>query len=389
MLLLAIGITAPTPAFPQYLTGLGASVAIIGLVISLRGVGNMIADIPGGVILGRVPIRFVAITAFGVAAVASVGIALARSVAVIGLLTLVLGSMTAVVATAMMTYVRSAMPAQSRGRALSLVGGSMRIGSLIGPAVGGILADAFGVPATFVLRSICMAAALLSVALSPDRSVRVARSQRPSTRTQAREVRRGLSGRWMALATVGFSIFVLMLLRASRSIILPLVGDRLGLTATTIGAVISAGAALDLVMFVPAGIIMDRAGRKLAASLCIGIFAVALLLLANVSTVVAFVLVSLLIGLGNGLGSGINMTLGTDLAPASAVSAFLGAWRLFGDVGQAVGPVIIGAVATAASLPVAILSTGVLGFVGLAVMVFLAPETLHLARKSESDAATE
>jgi MFS family permease len=95
-----------------------------------------------------------------------------------------------------------------------------------------------------------------------------------------------------------------------------------------------------------------------------------------------FVFASLLIGFGNGFGSGINMTIGTDLAPSGAVSEFLGAWRLFGDAGSSAGPAIVGAIAAAGGLPTAVITTAVLGFLGLAVLL-LGPETLHLAERSE------
>ena len=57
MFLLSAGVTAPVAAFPQYLGGLGASLAVIGLVVSLQGIGNLISDLPGGIILARVRLR--------------------------------------------------------------------------------------------------------------------------------------------------------------------------------------------------------------------------------------------------------------------------------------------------------------------------------------------
>ena len=387
MMLVSVAISAPVAAFPQYLAGLGASVALVGIVISLRGVGNMVSDLPGGLILGRYRLRGVVQTALILATAASAGMALVKSVAAIAILVLTTGAMASVVVTAMMTYVRMAVPADSRGRALSLTGGSVRMGALAGPILGGVLADLAGVPAALWLRAGCFFAAFLVLVVSPDRDIDASSEEsipvphiRPGLRGQLGAIREGLRGKGHALATVGFAILMLQLLRASRTIILPLWGDRLGLSATLIGTVMSIGAALELALFVPSGIIMDRSGRKTAAALCIGIFSVGVFVLPFSVGMAGFVLASLLIGLGNGFGSGINMTIGTDLAPSNAVSEFLGLWRLFGDVGSSAGPAIVGGIATAAGLPLAVGATAVLGLLGLAALL-VGPEPLRMADK--------
>ncbi|MFW5814610.1 MAG: MFS transporter [Spirochaetota bacterium] len=394
MVLLSVGMTAPVAAFPQYLASLGASVAVVGVVLSMRGVGNVVSDLPGGLILGRVRLRIVVQIALLLASAASTVMALVPSVAVIGGLVLLMGTASSVMVTGMMTYVRISVPADLRGRALSLSGGSIRVGALLGPLAGGVLADTFGVPAAIGLRAAAFFAAFVVFTMSPDRGIGApgrtrARSREPGQKrapagglglgAQFRAIGTGLRGRGWALATVGFAILMLQLLRASRNIVLPLWGDELELSATLIGSVMSAGAALELALFIPAGIIMDRAGRKAAAGLCIGIFSLGVFALSLAGSVPLFVFASLLIGLGNGFGSGINMTIGTDLAPSSAVSEFLGLWRLFGDVGVSAGPAIVGSIASAGGLPVAIVATALFGASGLVALLF-APETLKLAR---------
>ncbi len=386
MTLASIGMAAPSAAFPQYLGALGASVALIGVVISLRGVGNVISDLPSGIILGRFPVRSVLQVVLLLSAASSVGVAIVDNVSAIGALVLMNGASTTVFVTGMMTYVRLRVPATRRGRALSLVGGTVRLGAVIGPIAGGFLADRLGVRFAILLQAACFFLAFLVVALSrgahepnnpqaePQASAKVSE--------QIRAVREGLRGRWRALAMVGCAILVLQILRASRSVLLPLWGEGMGLSATLIGTVMSTGAALELILFVPSGIIMDRAGRKTAAALCIGIFALGLLALGFTSALAGFFAASLVIGMGNGFGAGINMTIGTDLAPDGAVSEFIGLWRLFGDLGASAGPAIVGAVAGAGGLVSAVFATGVIGVIGL-VVVFLGPETLDIGRRTQ------
>ena len=388
MSLISLAIAAPSAAFPQYLGSLGAGVAVVGAVISLRGVGNVLSDLPSGIILGRYRLDVVVKISLILATASSVGMALARNVTAIGAFVLINGFMTSVVVTAMMTYVRVRVPAGNRGRALSLVGGSVRIGGVIGPIAGGFLADRLGVPAAIYLRAASFALAFLVVAAT-DSSHSPAPSNTPrepkkrvDLAAQVRAVVRGMQGRWGALVIVGFAILVLQILRASRSVLLPLWGERLGLTATLIGTVMSTGAALDMVLFVPSGIISDRAGRKVAGGLCIGIFAAGVLSLGFAGGVAGFFLASLIIGMGNGFGAGINMTIGTDLAPDGAVSEFIGLWRLFGDIGASAGPAIVGAIGAAGGLVTAVIATAAIGFVGLVVLL-AGPETLTIARDAK------
>jgi len=382
MTLLSTGIAVPSAAFPQYLGSLGASLAVVGIVVSLTGIGNMIIDLPSGIIIGRYPIRPIIVTALAICAACSVGIALAQGIVLIGLFTLVGGTSRSIIITAMMTYVRLTVPPAVRGRALSAVGGSLRAGLLIGPVVGGFISDRWGVPYAFGLQAITLAIAAIILATTADRPVRASEpGTTHSTRSHTRELVRGMAGRWRAFALAGTFVLVLQLLRTARSVFLPLWGDHLGVSATVIGAVMGAGAVMDLLLFVPAGQIMDRAGRKVAGSLCIGLFAAGVAVLPLTGGMAGFVIASMMIGLGNGFGAGINMTLGTDLAPRRAVGPFLGAWRLFGDIGTAAGPAIVGGIAGATGLAAALFLTASIGAAGLLIMAFLVPETLRIAEQ--------
>jgi MFS family permease len=91
------------------------------------------------------------------------------------------------------------------------------------------------------------------------------------------------------------------------------------------------------------------------------------------SSFAGLALVGGLMGVGNGMGSGIVMTLGADLAPPDGRAAFLGAWRLVSDAGQAGGPLIAAAATAVATLGVASASIGLLGFVGVATFAVFLP----------------
>jgi len=371
---LSLAWSAIIPAFPQYLGALGAGFSLTGVIIAMKSIGQMASDVPGGFLLARFGIRRISILAYALSVAANLLLMAATSLRFIAVLVFFSGFFTSVLLTAFMAIVRTSVPAAYRGRALSLAGGALRIGMLFGPAIGGFLAQHAGVPAVFLFRSAVLLAGLTSFAVT-------FRYEPPGTRNtlgiagQVRAVAHGLRGRWSAVLTVGLGVLVLMILRTSREYILPLWGQTLNLSPSRIGLAISIGAVFDLLLFIPAGFISDRHGRKIAMAVCTGTFSVGLAALALSSGVPGFIFAISLIGVGNGLGAGINMTTGTDLAPKGAISEFLGLWRLYGDLGSSFGPVIVGAVTAVTGPVVSVWTLAAVGAAGVVVMVFFAPET--------------
>jgi len=144
-----------------------------------------------------------------------------------------------------------------------------------------------------------------------------------------------------------------------------------------IGFVLSLGFALDATLFWPVGLIMDRYGRKHAVVPSLVLLAASLVLVPLATTFPTFLLLGLLSGFGNGFGSGVVMTLGADLAPRDNAGEFIGVWRLVADVGSAVAPLGIGALAEVATLGTSAVATGLVGLAGVGIMIFLVEETLH------------
>lgn len=362
------------PAFPQYLAALGAGFSLTGVVIGMKSIGQMTSDVPGGLFLSRYGIRRISLVMYASTIVANGLIYFTRSLPVLAVIVFLSGFFSSVLLTGSMAIVRTFVPASHRGRALSLAGGSLRIGMLFGPTIGGMIAQRFGMPTVFLFRTIILVVAMATFALS-YRDVPAASGPQGSPLSRMAAVMEGLKDRRKAVIVVGLGILILMILRTSREFIVPLWGGELGISPSRIGFAMSIAGAFDLLLFLPAGYISDRFGRKIAVSLCLGGFTVGLVLLYLSSGVVGFVIAISVVGIGNGLGAGINMTTGTDLAPRNAISEFLGLWRLYGDLGASLGPVLVGALSAAVGLGTSALVLVALGVLGVAIMLGPAPET--------------
>ena len=150
-----------------------------------------------------------------------------------------------------------------------------------------------------------------------------------------------------------------------------------------IGFVIGLGAPVDMLLFYPAGVVMDRWGRKWTIVPCLVLLSTSLALFPFTWSLASFLAVTLLAGFSNGLGSGAVMTMGADLAPSNRRGEFLGVWRLIADSGGVLAPALAGALAQALTLGAAFPAVAVIGGVGALVMVFRVPEGLLLTKLRE------
>jgi MFS family permease len=271
-------------------------------------------------------------------------------------------------------YIAEAIAPAQRGQALSMFGGINRIGIFGGPAIGGVLADQAGIHATFGLSAALAGLALAMSAILLKPLARATTSLLASHRW--RLVGAGVRRNARDLSAAATAQTLGQMIRAGRFLIIPLWGAKqLGLDAAQVGTIVTAGAILDVSMFIPAGMLMDRFGRKVAAVPSFALMALGIGLIPFTRDFLTLLLVAMLIGLGNGLGSGLMMTLGADLAPPGATGEFLGIWRLIGDVGAVTGPLMVGAVAAAFGLSGGAWVLSVAGWLAVVTLARLVRET--------------
>jgi MFS family permease len=354
--LLAFGQGMLVPILPFYAASLGASAALIGFVAAAAGLGTLIFDLPAGLALGRMGRRPAMLLGAGLAACTTLGAGLSGHVGLLIALRLLEGIGTALWGISRHAYITDVIPPAQRGRSIAIFGGINRAGTLLAPAAGGFIGKAFGLSAPFIVAAVLSAlTAVLAYATVPETGTKVAGSA-------GHKLRWGLVGgllrtHWRDLSAAGIAQVFAQLIRAGRQLLIPLFGQSLGYDVAAVGSIVSVAAALDVAMFLPAGFMMDRFGRKVAAVPSFAVMAAGMIVVAFAHDFRGLLIGAAVIGFGNGLGSGTMMTLGADLAPPGAVGEFLGLWRLIGDVGSAGGPIIVGA------------ATGALGVVATAVIL--------------------
>lgn len=348
---------------------LGASTAMAAVIVALAGLGQILADIPAGSLTAKHGERPVMIAAGLVSALALTGCFLAPNLAIFAAAILVTGAGTAVWMLARLTFVAERVPFALRARAMSTLGGVQRIGLFIGPFLGAAAVHFFGTAAAY---AVALGAVLVSTVVLLFVSDPPGAGHRgPDTPPQ--HYRPVLASERHTFSTVGIAVFAVSMVRATRQVVLPLWGIHIGLSATTIALIFGLSGAVDMLLFYPAGRLMDLRGRAWVAVPSMLGLAAAHLLLPLTHTAVAMAAVAVVMGVGNGMGSGMVMTLGADLAPPDSRPVFFGVWRLISDTGTGSGPVLLAGVTAAVSLAAGIVTMGGVGLLAAAGMGYWVP----------------
>ncbi|MGG5752095.1 MFS transporter [Zafaria sp. Z1313] len=416
-LLYAVGMGSVLPVVALSARGLGASVATAALVITLIGIGSLMTNVPAALVTARFGERAAMI---GAAAWAALGMAAALvapaleggvagaggapasdgsaapGLALFAAGILMIGMAGSVFNLARQSYLAEAVPVSHRARAMSMLGGTMRIGVFIGPFAGAAAMTWLGLPGAYWVGLAAMAlAAAASVrvpelpgsgydAVAPSAAAATGAGEwqgdgsgegRPAEVPARPTIRSIAAGHARTLCTLGLGVVVIAAVRATRQAVIPLWAEQLGLDPATTALVYGLSGAVDMLVFYPAGKVMDVKGRVWVAVPCLAVMGVALTLLPFTAGTASLLLVAMLLGFGNGIGSGIVMTLGADHSPAAGRPQFLGLWRLLADIGVMAGPVVLSVVTGLASLAAGVWAVAALSFVGAGLFGYFIPRT--------------
>jgi MFS family permease len=368
-LLYETGMGAIAPVVALVAAGLGAGLDQAALVVALIGIGQILGDVPAGALAARIGDRRAMIVAAALACVALAVCALAPNLAVLGVGVLVVGSASAVFHLARQAYLTEVVPVVNRARALSTLGGISRIGIFIGPFLGALVLHVGDLQSVFWLAVGTTVAAAVVVGLARDIDDRHPAARSRPTVTTRELVRRHRR----LLATLGMAVVLVGAVRATRQVVLPLWSEHLGFAPATTSLIFGISGAVDMLLFYPAGKVMDRYGRLWVAVPSMLVLGGAIAVLPLTTTLTGVAVVAMVMGFGNGIGSGILMTLGADVAPLGSRAQFLGVWRVFQDSGAAAGPLVVSAVAAAGSLAAGIVTMGAAGVVAAGALTLWVP----------------
>lgn len=374
-LLFGLGEGAILPIVPLSARDLGASVALAALAVALIGIGSLVSNIPASLITMRRGERWaiVAGAVWGALAMALCG--WTRHLGLFAVGCFMVGMSQAVFNLARQSYLTEAVPVAYRARALSTLGGMMRIGMFIGPFISAVAIHRFGLVAAYGVGIAALVVAGVIAARIPDLEAPEAAAHRaaaqpampvPTLASTLRDHRH-------VFITLGIGVMLVAAVRASRQAVIPLWADHLTLAPSVASLIYGLAGGIDMLVFYPAGRVMDLKGRRWVAVPSMLIMGAALLLTPFTHGAWTLLIAAMAIGFGNGIGSGMVMTLGADHSPSPGRAHFLGVWRLMTDIGSSCGPALLSLLAATLSLGAGIAVTGVLALGAAGVLAYWIP----------------
>ena len=369
-LLYGIGQGAVAPVIILSAVELGASPAGAFLVVAIAGLGATLANLPAGQLVARIGERRSMHVAVLLSVAAFLGCIAAPNVWIFAIAIASTGLSTAIWGLARHLYLTESVPYEMRSRAMSTLGGVHRIGVFVGPFLAAGVLTVHGTDGAYWLQIVAALAAsgVLLVIKDPTLAATTGRVE-TSTRATMRMVREQLP----VLRTLGLGALLVNATRAARVSVIPLWALYNGLDPATASLLFGISGAADMILFYPAGVAMDRWGRRWISAAAMIILSLSFFVLPFAKDAASIAVVAVVMGIGNGLTTGLVLTLASDAAPPERRGEFLGAFRLWADTGTLAGPLLVSAVAAAAALIPAVVVTGGVALAAAGAMIRWVP----------------
>jgi predicted MFS family arabinose efflux permease len=261
---------------------------------------------------------------------------------------------------------------------MAIYQGSFLFAVGLGPFPGGVLAEQFGLAAPFVAYSVAGSlAAVVGWLRIPEtmtlRSREAASSFPPPP----------FGGQLRILATrIGFLLVSLVSFASAFTRtgalfnVIPILGqDRLRLSPDRIGFALALGSLAGFGLAYPAGVLVDRYGRKTVIVPATLLASASLLLFLLAPSYAWFLAAALVWSIAQGVGGAAPTAYAADVAPPRMNAAAMSLYRTLADSGYVVGPIVLGLITDGFGVEAALVTgAGLLAGVGI-LFAWRAPES--------------
>ena len=374
-----LGFGGVVPALPLYAKSFGVSASAIGLAVAIYGLARFIVAMPSGQLCDRLGRRPTLAVGGVVSTLGNLWCAEAGSFSEFIAARFLAGAGAGLVLTAGQVVLADITTPDRRGRTMAIYHGAFLFAVGIGPLPGGLLADHLGLAAPF--RAYGAAGFLVSLlawfAVGETRGL----SHSPGGRGWGRGPTLITQVRRLAAQT-GFVLVCLVgwvnaVVRTGGLFnIIPVLGSvRLGLSVTEIGGGLALGSVIGVSVAYPAGILVDRLGRKAVIVPATVLSGLSLLMFCFAPSYPWFTAACVFWGVAMSVGGSAPVAYAADLAPRGMNAAAMSTYRMVSDFGYVIGPIVLGLVVDGyGSITALVAAAGLTILVGLAFRLF-APES--------------
>jgi len=363
-----MGASLVAPILPLYALEFGVSYTAAGALITAFAVARLSFDVIGGVAGDRLGARRVTMAGGLLIAVAGVTAALAPSYWFLVLSRFIEGVGSALFATSAFQYLVQITERSRLGRAAAMYQTGMLVGFAVGPFAGGYLAQIGDFRTPFWAYAVF---GVIVAAIS-----RVFIDDLPPSGRAVGDVVRGvvsLFGRreMRVLALVAVALFIMR--SGARITLFPLYGSEVvKLDPGAIGTILSVSALTNLMIVNYAGRLVDRVGRKPVAIWGLVASAAATSAYGAFHTLGSLMVVSAVFGVASGIASIPPPAMVGDLAPKGLEGSAVGLYRMAGDLGFVIGPLLVGVIADTGAFWMGFIASGIALLIAAGAMLTIA-----------------
>ncbi len=316
------------PIIAPYAKSLGASVALIGVIVGAYSAFNLVGNLGAGYWIDRAGRKLPLLVGLLVGGGALLLYPLARDPYALLALRALHGLGAALLAPASLAYIGDAAASGARGRAMALYGSAIGLTAMLAPPFAGLVRDRFGFGVVFVI----LAAMMFLVAAPTYFFVGESYQREPTASARVRDL---LRNRRLVLSYV--AAFCLLFSLGTLIVFLPLIGQEIGVSSARVGLWFASFAVAAVIVQLALGRLSDRVGR--APVMMLGLTAVALALIVLPMTRDWEMTIGVMAGYGVGFGllfPAMTALLADETAPQSRGKAS-GIYTAAYSLGAAVG----------------------------------------------------
>jgi DHA1 family multidrug resistance protein-like MFS transporter len=379
-----LGFGSIVPVIALYARSFDVLQSAVGLAIGIYGLARFLVALPVGQLADRIGRRSVLALGGLVTAAGNLLCAYAPDFATFVAARFLSGVGAALVITTGTIVLADITTPARRGRVMSIYQGTFLFAVGVGPLPGGLLAERYGLAAPFLLYAVAgtLAAALAFFRVPETRDLpgAIAAGGEAAPDSFAAQIRL-LAGR-IGFALVGLTAFMSAVARTGAlfAVIPILARDRLALTTDRIGFGLALASIVGLAFAYPAGVLVDRYGRKTVIVPATVLSGVSLVIFLVAPSYTWFLAGCVAWSVAAGIGGAAPAAYAADVAPPGMNAAAMSAFRMVGDLGYVVGPVALGLATDVAGADATLATTAVLLVAVAALFARFAPETYRAGR---------
>lgn len=338
---LSTGMSLVEPIMPLYASSFHVSYIMVGLVMASFGMSRVFVEIPGGILADRFGTKPVMIGGYVLSVASHLLAGFAQTVVELMATRMLIGTGSALSFTASMVYVTEMASVDKRSRYIALLQSTFNIAGIIGPTVGGVISETFGLRIIFFVSA---ALSLIGILL-----VQAMKAHEKGSPSEEGTDRSGLGFRDIVtdlrILTLSASCFLMFFLFSSiRGTMIPLYGVKeLGLSSVEIGLIFSLTSAITVfgLLFVTHRL-ETRIGRSMLLPLSLLICSMAVFLLSFASNFITLAAFVLPLGIGMSILQPTSFTMISDHAQPAIRGLTLGFSRTIAALGIIVGSTMAG-----------------------------------------------